>query len=127
LNRQVISYNANLSPAVRYAAVGHQWLLRGNMTEARRSLQTSLALATTDSARIELARADALDGNLDAARDRVRAILAVQPANFEALSVLAYVEVKLQDYPVAARLYRQAPALQESPALRQALNTLPLN
>ena len=125
-SRPVISYNANLAPALRYAAIGHQWLLRGNTAEARKSLQSSLDLHLTNSAQIELARADALDGNLDQARDRVRDVLAIQPKNFEALSVLAYIEAKFQDYAVAASLYRRALAVQDSTALRQALATLPV-
>jgi GWxTD domain-containing protein len=123
--RSTVSFNANLSPASRYAFAGHQWILRGNLTEARQSLQASLAKGATDEAQIDLARVDALQGNLDAARERVRAVLAARPNSFEALSVLAYIETKLQDYPVAAELYRQALALQESPALRAALAQLP--
>jgi Tfp pilus assembly protein PilF len=72
-----------------------------------------------------MARIEALDGQLDAARDRVRGVLASSPNHFEALSVLAFVETKFQDYAVAAQLYRRALALQESPALRAALASLP--
>jgi hypothetical protein len=39
--------------------------------------------------------------------------------------VLAYVEAQLQDYPVAAELYRRALAVQDSPAIRLALSNLP--
>jgi GWxTD domain-containing protein len=122
----VVSFNANLSPAQRFAFIGHQWLLRGNIKEARRSLETSLEKGVTEEARIELARADALDGNLDAARDQVKSVLEVQPNNFEALSVFAYIETRFQDYAVAAQLYRRALAVQESPALRAALSNLPV-
>lgn len=121
----VLSYNANLAPALRFAFVGHQWLLRGKLDEARQSLQSSLAKGVTDDAQIELARADALAGNLDAARDRVRGVLAGKPDHFEALSVFAYIETRLQDYRVAADLYRRALAVQDSPALRLALAKLP--
>jgi GWxTD domain-containing protein len=121
----VVSFNANLSDARRYAFVGHQWLLRGKLAEARRSLQASIAKGPTDEAGIELARADALAGNLDAARDRVKTVLASQPNNFEALSVYAYIETKFQDYAVAAQLYRRALAIQDSPAVRAALSKLP--
>jgi GWxTD domain-containing protein len=122
----VVSFNANLSPARRFAFVGHQWLLRSGLDEARRSLQASLAKDITDEARIELARTNALDGNLDAARDQVQGVLAVQPDNFEALTVYAYIETRFQDYPVAAQLYRRALAVQDSPAVRTALSKLPV-
>ena len=41
-------------------------------------------------------------GHYDAARDRLRPVLASQPNSFDALSVMAYVEAQLQDYAVAA-------------------------
>jgi GWxTD domain-containing protein len=120
-----ISYNANLSPSLRYAALGHQWLLRGNMSEARRVLQVSLRAGETEAADIELARIEALNGDLDQSRNRIRAVLTKNPNNFEALSTLAYIETKFQDYPVAAELYRRALAVQDSPALKLALSLLP--
>ncbi len=121
----IVSFNANLLPAQRFAFVCHQWLLRGKLAEARRSLNASLAKGVTDGARIELARADAMAGNLDAARDQVKSVLAAKPDSFEALSVFAYIETRLQDYAVAAELYRRALAVQESPAVRAALSKLP--
>ena len=121
----VLSFNANLAPARRYAFLGHQWLLRGNTGETRKNLQASLAKGATEEARIELARLDAIAGNLDAARDQVRSVLATRPDNFEALSVFAYIETRLQDYTVAAELYRRALAVQDSPAIREALAKLP--
>ena len=121
----VVSFNANLSDGRRYAFVGHQWLLRGKFSEARRSLQASIAKGVTVEAQIELSRADALEGSLDAARDRVKSVLAFQPDSFEALSVYAYIETRFQDYAVAAQLYRRALAIQESPAIRAALSKLP--
>jgi GWxTD domain-containing protein len=120
-----ISFNANLAPARRLAFVGHQWLVRGKLAEARRALEASLAKGSTEEARVELARVDALAGDLDAARDRVRGVLAAKPDNFEALSVFAYIETRLQDYAVAAQLYRRALAVQDSPAIRAALASLP--
>jgi GWxTD domain-containing protein len=122
----LVSFNANLAPARRLAFLGHQWLLRSRLDEARRSLQASLAKGETDEARIELARAEALTGNLDAARDRVKSVLAAQPANFDALSVYAYIETRFQDYAVAAELYRRALAIEDSPAVRAALAKLPV-
>jgi Tfp pilus assembly protein PilF len=107
------------------AFVGHQWLLRNKLDEARRSLQASLAAAVTEEARIELARADALGGNLDAARDLVESVLKIHPKNFEALTIYAYIEAGFQDYLVAAEFYRRALAVQDSPAVRAALARLP--
>lgn len=122
---KVVSFNANLIPARRLAFVGHQWLLRNKLDEARRSLQASLAAAVTEEARIELARADALGGNLDAARDLVESVLKIHPKNFEALTIYAYIEAGFQDYLVAAEFYRRALAVQDSPAVRAALARLP--
>jgi GWxTD domain-containing protein len=120
-----LSFNANLAPALRYAFVGHQWLLRGKLEEARRSLQASIADGVTLDAEVELARADALAGQYDAARDRLRKVLALDPNNFQALSVYAFVEAGLQDFPVAVQLYYRALAIQDSPVLRLALAKLP--
>jgi tetratricopeptide (TPR) repeat protein len=122
----LLSFNANLAPALRLASIGHQWLLRGNVAEARKSLEASLAKGSTDQAMVELARADALAGHLDEARNRVKSVLAARPNNFEALSTLAYVEATLQDYTVAAELYRRALSVQDSPAVRAALAKLPV-
>jgi tetratricopeptide (TPR) repeat protein len=121
----VLSFNANLYPALRYASVGHQWVLRGTLDQARLSLQASLDSAPTKEAEVEVARVDALQGHYDQARDRLQHVLATQPNYFDALSVLAYVEAQLQDYPVAADLYKRALAVQDSPALRLALSKLP--
>lgn len=63
----VVSFNANLTGALRFAFVGRQWLLRRNLDAARQSLRASLADGATDEAQIELARADALTGRLDEA------------------------------------------------------------
>jgi len=117
----LVSYNANLAPAARLAFIGHQWLLRGKVDEARRSLDASLRKGVTDEAQIELARIDALTGSLDAARDRIRGVLIRNPNSFEALAVFGYIEAQLQDYAVAAELYRRALAIQESPNIRAAL------
>jgi GWxTD domain-containing protein len=122
----LVSFNANLAPSSRFAFVGHQWLLRGNLSQARSSLQSSLAKGVTAEAEVELARADALDGRLDEARERVKRVLAVRPNDFQALAVFAYIETRLQDYGVAADLYRRALAVQDSPTLRAALAQLPV-
>jgi GWxTD domain-containing protein len=120
-----ISFNENLAPARRLAFMGHQWLLRGDFAKARQSLADSVGKGDTREARIELARAEALSGDLDTARETVRALLAKNPKDFEALATFAYIETKFQDYPVAAELYRKALAVQDSPALRMALQKLP--
>ena len=121
----LLSFNANLAPALRAAFVAHQWLMRGNLDEARKNLELSLSKGATPEAQVELARVDALAGRLDEARDRVRRVLADRPNDFQALAVLAYIETKFQDYPVAAELYRRALAVQDSPALRTALAKFP--
>jgi Tfp pilus assembly protein PilF len=87
-------------------------------------LQASLDRGLTDESQIEFARLDAMTGHLDAARERVRVVLAAHPRNFEALSVYAYIETRFQDYEVAAELYRRALAVQDSAALRLALAKL---
>ncbi|HEY3940784.1 MAG TPA: GWxTD domain-containing protein [Bryobacteraceae bacterium] len=121
----LLSFNANLVPALRFASIGHQYLLRGKFEEARQNLQASLDKGLTDQSQIEFARLEAMTGHLDAARDRVRIVLATEPKNFEALSVYAYIEAEFQDYPIAAELYRRALAVQDSAALRLALAKLP--
>jgi hypothetical protein len=120
-----VSFNANLTPAARMEFVGHQWMLRGKLDEAVRCLRDSLAKSPASGAQVELARVEALTGRYDDARDRLRAVLGKQPNNFDALSVMAYTEAKLQDYVVAAELYRRALTIQDSPALRLALARLP--
>lgn len=121
----LISFNANLAPAQRLSFLGHQWLLRGRLTEARRSLEASLREGSTTETQVELARLDLAGGSLDAARDRLRGVLARNPENFEALAVYGTIEAQLQDYAVAAEYYRKALAVQDSPALRAALAQLP--
>lgn len=121
----LLSFNANLAPALRLASVGHQWLLRGKLEEARHSLEASLQKGSTREGNIEMARLEASTGRYDEARNRLRPILAARPNDFDALSVLAFVEAGLQDYPVAAELYRRALAVQDSLELRTALAKLP--
>ena len=120
-----ISYNANLAPAMRYAFVGRQLVGAGRLVEARKALESSLSQGRSADAAVTLARVDALEGNLDAARDRIRNVIASNPNDFEALSVYAYIETRFQDYAVAAQLYRRALEVQDSPAVRAALANLP--
>jgi GWxTD domain-containing protein len=121
----ILSFNANLAPALRLASVGRQWLLRGRVDAARQSLEASLNAGPTREAKIEMARLEASTGQYDAARNRLNPILSADPKDFEALSVMAFVEASLQDYPVAAELYRRALAVQDSLELRMALAKLP--
>jgi GWxTD domain-containing protein len=121
----LVSFNANLSAASRYALIGHELLLRGKMDDALRSLNKSLKRAPLKEAQVDRARIDAFSGHWDQARERLRPILAADPNQFDALCVYAYVEAKLQDYEVAADYYRRALAVQDSPAVRLALSALP--
>lgn len=120
-----LSYNANLSSSRRLAFVGRQQVLLGDLAAGRRLLEESLAQEPSPETEVELARAEALAGDLDAARERVKKVLALHPRDFEALSVYAYIETRLQDYPTAADLYKRALAVQDSPVLRAALARLP--
>jgi hypothetical protein len=122
---RLLSFNANLSSAARQALIGHEWLIRGRIAEAQASLEAALAAAPNEQAQVDLARIDTLSNRLDAARDRVKAVLAEDPTNFEALCVYASVEEDLQDYRVAAALYQRALAIEDSPTVRLALNSLP--
>jgi GWxTD domain-containing protein len=116
----LVSFNANLAPASRYALIGHEFLLRGKMDDALRSLNESLKRSPLTEAQVDRARIDALSGRWDQARDRLRPILAADPNQF----VYAYVEAQLQDYEVAADYYRRALAVRDSPAVRLALAQL---
>jgi GWxTD domain-containing protein len=120
----LVSFNANLAPASRYALIGHEFLLRGKMDDALRSLNESLKRSPLTEAQVDRARIDALSGRWDQARDRLRPILAADPNQFDALCVYAYVEAQLQDYEVAADYYRRALAVRDSPAVRLALAQL---
>ena len=120
----LVSYNANLTPAMRYTAIGEQWVLRGQLKEARSAFEKALAITPSKRTQIGLARVEALSGALDEARERLRPILAAEPENFDALCVLAYVEVQLQDLEVAADLYRRALAVRNSAVVRKALAQL---
>lgn len=120
----LVSYNANLTPAMRYTAIGEQWVLRGQLKEARSAFEKALAITPSKRTQIGLARVEALSGALDEARERLRPILAAEPENFDALCVLAYVEVQLQDLEVAADLYRRALAVRDSAVVRKALAQL---
>jgi GWxTD domain-containing protein len=120
-----LSYNANLSPSRRLAFVGRQRVLLGDLAAGRRLLEESLAEEPSPETQVELARAEALAGDLDMARERVKQVIKASPRDFEALSVYAYIETRLQDYPVAADLYKRALSVQDSPALRAALARLP--
>jgi GWxTD domain-containing protein len=120
--KTLLSHNANLTASARRVLLGREWLLRGRTDEARAELSRALPLRE---AQIELARLEAAEGRLDAARVRIRPLLAADRADFDALSVMAYIEAKLQDYEVAADYYRRALAVHDSATVRNALAALP--
>ena len=125
-NRQLISFNANLSAEARLNLIGREWMRRQRMNEARNAFTASLQhRATNPEALLGMARLDAAEGRIDEARTQVRQILEKAPNNFEALTIMAFIEAKLQDYPMAATYYRRALELREAPAIRLALASLP--
>jgi tetratricopeptide (TPR) repeat protein len=121
----LVSYNANLAANIRFTSIGEQLVLRGQLKEADRVFQKALGIAPLHRTEIGLARVEALAGNWDGARARLRPILASEPRNFDALCVLAYIETELQDLDVAVELYRRALEVHDSPAVRMALAQLP--
>ena len=120
----VISYNANLMPSEQYRFVGHQWLGRGNIAQASEWLARAWSAGPSDAIRIEQSRIMALRGEYDQARSNLNDVLQRAPNNFEAICVLAYVEVKLQDYAASERLYARALEIQNSPAIAKALENV---
>ncbi len=118
----IISFNANLTTQAREAFLGHQWLLKGNSKRALPLLEGASELMV---AQVDLARIEALTNRWDTARARLRKVLEADPANFDALCVLAYVETQLQDFPVAEEYYRKALEIQDSAQVRLALAQLP--
>ena len=82
--------------------MSQEWQARGNMGEARRSVQSALRLAPRDSyALVRLAQLDALQGNLDAAADGLKAVLEADPDNILALVWQGHVHLA-QGYPATA-------------------------
>ena len=125
-NRQLISFNANLSAESRLNLIGTEWMRRQRMNEARNAFTASLQhRAANPEALLGMARLDAAEGRIDEARTQVKQILKQSPKSFEALTTMAFLEAKLQDYPMAATYYRRALELQEAPAIRLALASLP--
>ena len=119
-----VSYNANLTSAERYRSLGHQYLARGNAAEARAWLERSWRAQPADATKIELCRMAVLAGQYDSARADLGKILERDPDNFEALTVMAYIEVQLQDNAVAERLYSRALQIHSSPDVAKALASL---
>lgn len=122
---QILSQNVNLSMTERYRLLARQYLLRGKLDDARSMLNQAWQKDPNDLIQIDLSRIDVLSGRLDIARDTLTQVLARNSQSFEALTTLAYVEAQLQDYSVAANLYRQALTIQRSPVIEQALASLP--
>ncbi len=117
----LVSCNANLHEDLEWSAQSRQWLAPGNLSEARRTAEHAWNVAPSDRNVIDLARIAVLEGDLDSPRPVLRAILDRNPKQFDALSLMAFIETKLQDYPAAADYYRKALTLRESPELAQSL------
>ena len=120
----LIAFNANLGPGAEWLSVGEQYLASREYARARTSFEKARASAQTPQLTVDLARLDALEGKLDAARDRLLPLLARDPGNFAALCAMAFVERGFQDYVAAARYYERALALREDPIVRRALEEI---
>ena len=118
--RTLIAYNANLGPGAEWLSVGEQYLARRDFPGARRAFEKARESQAPQLV-VDLARLDALEGKLDAARDRLSPLLARDPGNFAALVAMAFVERGFQDYVAAARYYEKALALRDDPVVRRAL------
>jgi hypothetical protein len=118
----LISYNANLSADQEWSAIGRQWLVRGNLREARKNFERAQSIQPSDRNRINLARIAALEGDLDSPREVLREILVREPDQFEALTLMGYIEAKLEDYAVSAKYYERALAVRRSPEILKAWN-----
>lgn len=117
----VISYNANLAEEQVWNDIGRQHLLRGSLDAGVRCFERALAAGKSDQTLINLARVKALRGDLDGSRELVRPLLGRDPRHFEALSLMGYVEAKLQDYEIAVSYYRRALEVRRTPELEKAL------
>jgi tetratricopeptide (TPR) repeat protein len=113
-DRILISYNANLSAGAVESLAGRLSLARGDLQSAEQHFRSALAL-------VDLARVQALRGDLDGGRATLLSVLERQPGNADALAALGYISAQLQDYVMAARYFRKAQEIQPSPVLRSAL------
>ena len=118
----LISYNANLSPDQEWSAIGRQWLVRGSLREARKNFEHAESIQPSDRNKINLARIAALEGDLDSPREVLREILSREPDQFQALTLMGYIEAKLEDYAVSAKYYERALAVHRSPEILKAWN-----
>jgi hypothetical protein len=118
----MISYNANLSADQEWTAIGRQWLARGDLRGARKNFERAQSIQPSDRNVINLARIAALEGDLDAPREALREILKREPDQFEALTLMGYIEAKLEDYAVSAKYYERALAVHRSPEVLKAWN-----
>jgi hypothetical protein len=113
-DRILISYNANLSAEAVESLAGRLSLARGDLQSAEQHFRSALAL-------VDLARVQALRGDLDGGRATLLSVLERQPGNADALAALGYISAQLQDYVMAVRYFRKAQEIQPSPVLRSAL------
>lgn len=116
-----VTYRANLHPGAAPAAFGRQHLRAGRRGEARVCFERSLAAGWNAAAATGLAQLDALQGRLDEGRTRLQEVLRREPGNFEALVALAAIAAEFQDWPEAARYYREALAIRPHPGVQAAL------
>jgi hypothetical protein len=70
----LISYNANLSPDQESSAIGRQWLVRGNLREARKNFERALSIQPSDRNKINLAHDGSRGRSRFAARSPARNI-----------------------------------------------------
>jgi len=94
------------------------------VADARRGLNASLPSGPTQEAQIEMARADALNGDLDRPRDSIRKSWPDNPPISKPLGSMLILKRILGTIPYPLRLDRRALAIEDSPALRAALNKI---
>jgi len=83
--------------------MSQEWQARGNMDEARRSVQAALRTDPANSyARVRLAQLDALKGDLAQAQENLKTVLAADPDNLLALVWQGHV-LLAQELPAAAQ------------------------
>lgn len=104
-----------------WLSIGRQFLLRGQTDAAWRALQKAWGAAPTRETAVLLAQCELRQGQLDAARDRLQAVLKDHPDDVEALVAMGSVLAEFQDYTVSASYYRRALHLRRTPVVERAL------